>query len=150
MEKHFSLTISSALSISLPLLGFLLLGADSTPVDVAPLGKYTEAERRHWAFQPRKDVKPPALSAAIAKAWIRAPVDAFILEGLRKAQLKPAPEADRATPIRRVTYDLHGLPPTPEEIAAFATDKSPKAYENLIDRLLAWVIGDLIKGGVSA
>ena len=137
MEKDIRLTISSVLSISLPLLGFLLLGADSTPADVAPLGKYTEAERRHWAFQPRKDAKPPAFNDAIAKAWVRTPVDAFIFEGLRKAQLKPAPEADRPVLIRRVTYDLHGLPPTPEEIAAFVADKSPKAYENLIDRLLA-------------
>ena len=137
MGKDIRLTISWALSVSLPLLGFLLLGADSTPTDIAPLGTYTQAERRHWAFQPRRDVKPPMFTDTIAKAWIRTPIDAFILEGLRKAGLKPAPDADRAVLIRRVTYDLHGLPPTPEEIAAFVSDKSPKAYENLIDRLLA-------------
>ncbi|MFN9891626.1 MAG: DUF1549 domain-containing protein, partial [Acidobacteriota bacterium] len=91
------------------------------------------AERRHWAFQPRKEVRPPV----IADGWIRNPVDAFILEGLQKAGLKPAAEADRATLIRRVTYDLHGLPPTPEEIAAFVRDKAPDAYERLVDRLLA-------------
>ena len=90
---------------------------------VAPLGKYTPVERRYWAFQPRKDVAPPAIS----DPWIRTPIDAFILAGLRKQGLKPAPEADRATLIRRVTYDLVGLPPTPEEIDAFVTDRSPQA-----------------------
>jgi len=101
--------------------------------EIAPLGRYTAAERRHWAFQPRKEVRPPV----IADGWIRNPVDAFILEGLQKAGLRPAAEADRATLIRRVTYDLHGLPPTPEEIAAFVRDKAPDAYERLVDRLLA-------------
>ncbi|HEU0122277.1 MAG TPA: DUF1549 and DUF1553 domain-containing protein [Bryobacteraceae bacterium] len=105
--------------------------------DVAPLGSYTAVERRHWAFQPRKDVAPPVLGDAAAKAWVRTPVDAFVLAGLRKAELTPAPEADRATLIRRVTYNLHGLPPTPEEIAAFVNDKQPKAYERLVERLLA-------------
>jgi hypothetical protein len=101
--------------------------------EIAPLGRYTAAERRHWAFQPRGEVRPPALQ----DGWIRNPVDAFILEGLQKAGLRPAAEADRATLIRRVTYDLHGLPPTPEEIAAFVRDKAPDAYERLVDRLLA-------------
>ncbi len=101
--------------------------------EVAPLGKYTPVERRHWAFQPRKQVVPPTLK----DPWIKNPVDAFILEGLQKAGLKPAAEADRTTLIRRVTYDLHGLPPTPEEITAFVNDKAPRAYERLVDRLLA-------------
>ena len=104
--------------------------------DIAPLGTYTAVERRHWAFQPRKDVAVPAFEDAAAKAWIRTPVDAFVLAGLRKAELAPAPEADRATLIRRVTFNLHGLPPTPEEIAAFVADKRPDAYEKLVDRLL--------------
>ena len=67
---------------------------------------------------------------------MKTPIDAFILAGLKKAGLKPAPPADRATLIRRVTYDLHGLPPTPEEVDAFVRDTSPKAWEKLIDRLL--------------
>jgi hypothetical protein len=100
---------------------------------VAPLGTYKEAERRYWAFQPRKEVAPPAIS----DPWINTPVDAFILAGLRKAGLKPAPEADRATLIRRISYDLTGLPPAPEEIDAFLADKSPNAWEKLVDRLLA-------------
>ena len=104
--------------------------------DVAPLGSFTPIERRHWAFQPRANVTPPTLTDAAAKAWIRTPIDAFILAGLRKAALTPTAEADRPTLIRRVTYNLHGLPPTPEEVAAFIADKSPQAYEHLVDRLL--------------
>jgi len=98
---------------------------------VAPLGTYTAAERRHWAFQPRKDAPPPPIAGA------KTPIDAFILAGLRKAGLKPAPPADRATLIRRVTFDLTGLPPTIEEIDAFLRDKSPNAWEKVVDRLLA-------------
>jgi Protein of unknown function (DUF1553)/Protein of unknown function (DUF1549) len=107
---------------------------------VAPLGVYKPAERRYWAFQPRQKVTPPSLADAASnpgdKAWVKTPVDAFILSGLRKAGLKPAPQADKVTLIRRVTYDLHGLPPTPEEIDAFVKDQSPKAWEHLVDRLL--------------
>ncbi len=117
------------------LAGLALTGAD-TSTETAPIPTYTAGERRHWAFQPRKDVQPPAFTDPAAKGWIRTPVDAFVLEGLRKAALKPAPEADKATLIRRVTYDLHGLPPTPEEISAFVDDKSPDAYEKLVERLL--------------
>ncbi|MGH9720088.1 MAG: DUF1549 and DUF1553 domain-containing protein [Bryobacteraceae bacterium] len=115
-------------------LSTLIAWADS---DVAPLGEYKPVERRHWAFQPRKKVAPPVLTTASGKAWVRTPVDAFILDTLQKAGLKPAPATDRVTFIRRVTIDLHGLPPTPAEISAFVADTSPKAYEKLIDRLLA-------------
>jgi cytochrome c553 len=120
----------------LPVLLLVAMMGLSSDNPTAPLGTYTPAERRHWAFQPRQDAQPPTFTDAAAKAWIRTPVDAFILDGLRKAGLKPAPETDRATLIRRVTYDLHGLPPTPDEVAAFVADKSPKAYESLLDRLL--------------
>jgi len=109
----------------------------ATVDNVAPLPTYKPAERRHWAFQPRKDVAPPTFTAAADKAWVRTPIDAFVLASLQKSGLKPAPEADRVTLIRRVTYDLHGLPPTPEEIEAFVADKSPNAWEKVIDRLLA-------------
>ena len=110
--------------------------AASPEPGVAPLGSYTAGEHRHWAFQRRMDVQPPVFADAAAKAFIRTPIDAFILEKLRKEGLTPAPQADRATLIRRVTYDLHGLPPTPEEVQAFAADESQRAYENLIERLL--------------
>ena len=102
-----------------------ILAAAAPEETVAPLGKYTSGERRHWAFQPRRAPQPTAT------------IDTYILESLRKANLTPAPEADRATLIRRATYDLHGLPPTPEETKAFLNDPSPKAYETLIERLLA-------------
>jgi hypothetical protein len=69
--------------------------------------------------------------------WVKTPIDAFVLAGLERKGLAPAPTADRRTLIRRVTLDLHGLPPTPEEVAAFEMDRSPDAYERLIDRLLA-------------
>jgi hypothetical protein len=113
---------------------FLLAAADEA---IAPLGTYTPVERRHWAFQPRKDPAPPAFADPAGKAWVKTPIDAFILTGLRKAGLKPAPPADRATLIRRVTFDLTGLPPTPDEIDAFIADKSPTAWEKVVDRLLA-------------
>jgi hypothetical protein len=112
----------------------VLLAAEAP---VAPLGTYTAAERRHWAFQPRKEVAPPTFTLAADKAWVKSPVDAFILERLKKEGLKPAPAADRATLLRRVTYDLHGLPPTPEEVDAFVADKAPNAWEKVVDRLLA-------------
>ena len=112
------------------------LFAASTEPGVAPLGSYTAGERRHWAFQPRKNAHPPVFADAAAKTFIRTPIDAFILEKLRQEGLTPAPEADRTTLIRRATYDLHGLPPTPEQVQAFAADKTPRAYENLIERLL--------------
>src|SRR5262249_49786097 len=69
--------------------------------------------------------------------WIRTPIDTFILAKLREAKLQPAPEADRTTLIRRLTFDLTGLPPTPAEIEAFLVDTAPDAYARVVDRLLA-------------
>ena len=112
----------------------LLTGAEDA---VAPLGSYSAMERRQWEFQPRKDPSPPAFTDAADRAWVKTPVDAFILAGLRKAGLQPAPEADRTTLIRRITFDLTGLPPTPQEIDAFVADQSPSASEKVVDRLLA-------------
>lgn len=103
---------------------------------VAPLGTYKPGERAYWAFQPRKNAAPPVMATAADKAWVKTPVDAFVLAGLKKNGLRPAPMADRATLIRRVTYDLHGLPPTPEEVDAFVKDTSPDAWEKVVDRLL--------------
>jgi len=113
----------------------MMLAAAEAPV--APLGVYTPAERRHWAFQPRKDPTPPTFTVAADKAWVKTPVDAFLLAGLKKAGLRPAAAADRATLIRRVTFDLTGLPPTPEEIDGFVRDQSANAWEKVVDRLLA-------------
>src|SRR5262245_55182540 len=120
-----------------PLIAGVLAVSLLAAVDDAPLPTYTAMERRHWAFQPRKNAAPPTVTDPAAKAWIKTPIDAFILAGLRKAELKPASQADRATLIRRATYDLHGLPPTPDEIDAFLNDKSADAWAKVIDRLLA-------------
>src|SRR4051794_4829250 len=87
----------------------------------------------HWAY-----VAPvrPALPTVKLSAWVRNPIDAFILGGLEAKGLKPSPEADRRTLIRRLSLDLIGLPPTPKEVRAFEQDTDPKAYERLVDRLL--------------
>jgi hypothetical protein len=94
----------------------------------------TTKDREHWSFKPPVRVKPPAVGDA---AWVRNPIDAFILARLDKAGLKPSPAADRATLLRRVTYDLTGLPPTPKELDDFLNDNKPDAYARVVDRLLA-------------
>ncbi|HCU87005.1 MAG TPA: hypothetical protein DGP39_05700, partial [Verrucomicrobiales bacterium] len=87
-----------------------------------------------WSLQP---VKRPAVPAVQQADRVRNPIDAFILAQLEKRQLKPAPLADKRTLIRRAYFDLLGLPPTAEQVDAFVRDKNPKAYEQLIDELLA-------------
>jgi mono/diheme cytochrome c family protein len=93
-----------------------------------------EVRRTHWAFQP---VKTLALPGVTKSDWLKTPIDEFVLAGLEAKRLTPSPPADRRTLIRRVTLDLHGLPPTPEEVADFEADRTPDAYARLIDRLLA-------------
>ncbi|HEX8913220.1 MAG TPA: DUF1553 domain-containing protein [Humisphaera sp.] len=95
---------------------------------------YEKLKREHWAYQPLKVVEPPAAKDA---AWNGGAIDRFVLVKLAEKGLAPSTEADRATLIRRLYFDLTGLPPTPEEIDAFAADRSPDAYEKLVDRLLA-------------
>jgi hypothetical protein len=94
----------------------------------------TPDEKAHWAFRPPAR---PAVPAVTAAAWVRTPVDAFVLAKLEAAGITPAREADRLTLIRRLTLDLTGLPPTPEAVAAFTADAAPDAYAKLVDRLLA-------------
>jgi hypothetical protein len=89
---------------------------------------------RTWAYLP---VKAPALPSVKQKSWVRTPIDAFVLAKLEENGLKPSPDADRAAYIRRATLDTWGLIPTPDEVKAFVADRSPKAYESLVDRLLA-------------
>jgi hypothetical protein len=97
-------------------------------------GPITEQERRHWAFQPIADPPVPKVHDG---AWPLTDVDRFILAHLEAQGLKPVPSADKRTLIRRVTFDLTGLPPTPEEIHAFLADNAPGAFERVVDRLLA-------------
>jgi len=92
-----------------------------------------DAARTHWAFGP---VRSGALPAVGDASWVRGPIDRFVLARLETAGLRPSPEADRATLIRRASYDLTGLPPTAAETQAFVDDPSPDAYAALIDRLL--------------
>ncbi|HEY2252060.1 MAG TPA: DUF1549 domain-containing protein, partial [Planctomycetaceae bacterium] len=93
----------------------------------------TAEQRAFWSFQP---VREPAIPQVSDAAWPTGAIDRFILARLENAGLKPAPSADRRTLIRRVTFDLIGLPPTAEEIEAFVADERPDAWEQLVDRLL--------------
>jgi hypothetical protein len=90
--------------------------------------------RAHWAFQPVKKTLPPRVNDS---AWVRNPIDAFILAKLEERRWHPAPPAERGDWLRRVTFDLTGLPPSPEEIAEFEDDVSADAEERVVDRLLA-------------
>ncbi len=93
-----------------------------------------EPWKKHWAFQP---VRKPALPAVRDGRWPLSPVDHFVLAKLEAGGMTPSRPADRRTLIRRATFDLVGLPPTPEEVAAFEADQAPDAFARLIDRLLA-------------
>jgi mono/diheme cytochrome c family protein len=103
----------------------------------ASTGTITEKQREFSSFQPLKSVTPPAIEDSRYEHWAQTPIDRFILAGLHKAGLQPAAPADRTTLIRRATYDLTGLPSTNEEVQAFVGDKSPHAWEKVVDRLLA-------------
>ena len=92
--------------------------------------KYSE----HWAFTVPQS---PAVPAVRNTAWVRNPIDSFVLSRLESEGLQPAPEADRAVLIRRLSIDLTGLPPTPQEVDAFVASTDPMAWEQLVDRLLS-------------
>lgn len=97
---------------------------------VMPLG----ARAEHWAF--KKPARPP-IPKIKQTDWVKNPVDAFILQRLEQRGIAPSPRADKLTLLRRVTFDLTGLPPTPEEMTAFLADTSPLAYEKVVRRLLS-------------
>ncbi len=96
----------------------------------------TDKARAHWAYQP---VKKPVIPTVKNRAWCITPVDAFVMEKLESKQMAPSPPAGREALLRRATYDLLGLPPTPAEIDAFTTDQAPDnfAFAKVVDRLLA-------------
>ncbi len=96
--------------------------------------EFTEEQKSFWAFQPLADPQPPEVEHV---DWVRSPIDQFVLARLEAQGLAPNAPAERRTLIRRLSYDLIGLPPTPEEIDAFLADTEPEATERLIDRLLA-------------
>lgn len=97
-------------------------------------GPPTEAERSHWSFQP---IVRPSVPDVRDPDWCRTPVDRFLLAKLDSAGLSPQSPADKRTLLRRVTFDLTGLPPTQEDIDAFMGDESPDAYADIVERLLA-------------
>ena len=113
----------------------VLCGVAAASPGQVPDQKTIPAESdKPWAFRP---MVRPSVPAVANKAWVRNSIDAFILANMEKAGVKPAKEANKATLIRRLTFDLTGLPPTPEEVASFLSDETPDAYEKVVDRLLA-------------
>lgn len=102
----------------------------------APLGEYliSAEQRAFWSFQPIRDHQPPAVKTA---GWIKKPFDAFVLAQMEQRGLHPVAPADRATYIRRLSFDLIGLPPSPEEVKAYLEDTSSDADEKVVDRLLS-------------
>ncbi len=102
--------------------------------DNVELGTRNPERLQHWSFQAPQRTPPPKVKAA---RWVRNPIDAFVLAKLESEDIKPSPEADRVTLIRRLSLDLLGLPPSPEQVQSFLKDKRPDAYERLVDALLS-------------
>ncbi|MFT4840279.1 MAG: hypothetical protein ACI8UD_002836 [Planctomycetota bacterium] len=114
--------------------GLLICSLPALLASTAGAQESKPVESDWWAYQP---VVRPAVPVLENMSWVRSPIDAFILAGLEAKGLQPAPPADRHALLRRVTYDLTGLPPTQTEIDAFIADESPDAYAKVLDRLLA-------------
>ncbi|MFO0952295.1 MAG: DUF1549 and DUF1553 domain-containing protein [Isosphaeraceae bacterium] len=133
--------MSHAPSRRLPVAGLLLLltarpapAEDAPkPPPAAPPETFTAEQKAHWAYQPVRRAQLPSVKES---SWVRNPIDRFILAGLEEVEFRHSPEADRVALIRRLTFDLTGLPPSPEEVRAFLADQSADAYERLVDRLL--------------
>lgn len=98
---------------------------------------YSEEERSHWSFQSRLRPDVPVFEAAEDESWITNPIDAFILQKLNQAELKPSHAATKRTLIRRLCFNMTGLPPDPDDIDRFLADDSPDAWPQLVDRVLA-------------
>lgn len=110
--------------------------ADSAPLHVGDHAKAPEVNeetKAWWSFQPVRPASPPQVQDT---RWVRSDIDRFILQRLEEAGLQPNPPADKASLIRRVYYNLLGLPPTVEQVQAFVEDDDPQAYERLVDQLL--------------
>lgn len=103
-------------------------------IAVNPDAKISDADRQFWSFVPPVNVEPPPVKNS---RWARNRIDRFVLARLEARALTPSPDASPLALIRRLTYDLTGLPPTPEEVENFLSDQEPDAYEHLVDRLLA-------------
>ena len=131
-RKAAYLAVVWSLSGVMALESVAVVAAETSAVEAAP--RRGSQSQPHWAYQP---VARPATPTVKDAKWVRSPIDALVLAQLEAKDIKPSPDADRATLIRRVTLDTWGIIPTPEEVKAFVNDKSPNAYEKLVDRLLA-------------
>ena len=116
------------------LVRWVKMGAPDPRTATADQRKWSDNKTNHWAWQP---LKPMAIPKVGNPDWCRTPVDNFILAKLDAKEMKPNPPADKRTLIRRATFDLIGLPPTPEEVQAFVDDHSSEAFAKVVDRLLA-------------
>ena len=116
------------------LVKWVKMGAPDPRTATADQRKYSDNKTNHWAWQPVKRVAIPETSNP---DWCQTPVDNFILAKLDETSLKPSPPADKRTLIRRATFDLIGLPPTPDEVQDFVNDDSTNAFAKVVDRLLA-------------
>lgn len=125
------MTVTS--SVFLMMLAMLAADATKQPSKQSTERPLKPSDRDHWSFKP---LSRPVVPLFNDSNWCRTPVDRFILQRLRNHHLQPMPEADRFTLIRRLTFDLTGLPPTSDEITSFVNDESADAYERLVQRLL--------------
>jgi Protein of unknown function (DUF1549)/Protein of unknown function (DUF1553)/Planctomycete cytochrome C len=112
-------------------------GENAKPLATGGIAKemvFSEAQKNHWAFQPVRD---PIIPGVHDSSWSQTPIDRFILARLEETNLKPAAPAENRVLLRRATFDLTGLPPTPDALRAFLADESPDAFARVVDRLLA-------------
>src|SRR5262245_25994118 len=116
------------------LAAWVRMGAPDPRVATAAQKAWADKDKKHWAWQP---LKKPAVPEVKDPSWPKNPVDNFILAKLEEKELKPNPPADKRTLIRRASFDLIGLPPSPDEVEAFLKDDSREAFEKVVDRLLA-------------
>ncbi len=115
------------------LVAWVKMGAPDPRVATAAQKAWVDPGKKHWAWQP---VQKPVVPKVQSAAWVKTPVDHFILAELEEKGMRPNPPADKRTLIRRATLDLIGLPPTPEEVRDFLNDSSPGAFEKVVERLL--------------
>jgi hypothetical protein len=134
--RHSQLFGSSLVwrAITLALIAILELAKGPTTGQSATATPTPAPEKPHWSLQPLRQIAPPKTRD---RKWPRTAIDQFILAQLEARRMTPNPPADRRTLLRRINFDLVGLPPTPEEQRRFLADQSPKALENVVDRLLA-------------
>src|SRR5687768_9529754 len=115
------------------LAAWVKMGAPDPRTATVAQKNWVDPNKKHWAFQP---VTPPTVPPVKDAGWAKTPVDKFIVAKLEEKGLKPNPPADKRTLIRRATFDLIGLPPSPDEVRMFLADESPQAFEKVVQRLL--------------